>query len=148
VIETEPVVTDPLARLEEDGLSILITQSGRPVYRSYRAGVRPLIEIAAWFPSGLPGAVVADRVVGGCAALVFAGLRAKRVLALVGSFAAERILHEHAIAFEPRLTVTEVQNRDGSGPCPFELLSRGHQDARTLIPALQAQLAELAQSRR
>jgi hypothetical protein len=144
VRESEPAIRDPLSALSEGGLSVLVLRSGESVYSSFNPGVRPLLELVDWFPAGLEGATVADRVVGGCAALVFASLRVERVLALVGSLAAERVLHDHAIPFEFRRAVPEIRNRDDSDVCPFEKLSREHSSARTLVPAMRARLAELS----
>ena len=135
--------TDPLALLEGEGLSLLVRRDGTELYRSYDAGVRPLLELVEWFPGGLDSATVADRIVGACAARVFEYLKVAKVLALCGSISAERILHAAAIPFSFRITVVDILNRDGSGQCPFERLSALYPDPRDLIPALQLKLAEI-----
>jgi|WetSurMetagenome_2_1015567.scaffolds.fasta_scaffold80294_4 hypothetical protein len=135
--------TDPLAVLENDGLSLLVVHQGTELYRSFHDGVRPLTELAAWFPGGLDGATVADRVVGGCAARVFEYLRVGQVVGLTGSTSAERILHAAAIPYYFRTTVTSIRNRDDTGPCPFEQLSLLYPKPLDLINAIGARLAEL-----
>jgi hypothetical protein len=135
--------TDPLTLLENDCLSLLVVRQGTELYRSFHDGVRPLLELAAWFPGGLDGATVADRVVGGCAARVFEYLRVGNVVAITGSISAERILHAAAIPYSFRTTVTGIRNRDDSGPCPFEQLSAEHSDPLDLIRAMSTKLVEL-----
>jgi len=135
--------TDPLVVLENDCVTLLVVRQGTELYRSFLDGVRPLLELAAWFPGGLDGATVADRVVGGCAARIFEYLRVGHVLGLTGSISAERILHAAAIPYSFRITVTDIRNSDDTGPCPFEQLSLIHTNPRDLIPAIRAKLNEL-----
>jgi hypothetical protein len=135
--------TDPLVVLENDCVTLLVVRQGTELYRSFLDGVRPLLELAAWFPGGLDEATVADRVVGGCAARIFEYLRVGHVLGLTGSISAERILHAAAIPYSFRITVTDIRNRDDTGPCPFEQLSIIHTNPRDLIPAIRAKLNEL-----
>jgi len=135
--------TDPLVLLENEGLTLLVLRDGTELYRSYDAGVRPLLELVEWFPGGLDSATVADRIVGACAARVFEYLKVAKVLALTGSISAERVLHAAAIPFSFRTTVVDILSRDGSGQCPFERLSSLYPDPRDLIPAIQLKLAEL-----
>jgi len=135
--------TDPLVVLENDCLSLLVVRQGTELYRSFHDGVLPLLELAAWFPGGLDGATVADRIVGGCAARIFEYLRVGHVLGVTGSISAERILHAAAIPYSFRITVTDIRNRDDTGPCPFEQLSALHPDPLDLIRAMGAKIAEL-----
>jgi len=141
VFDRTPI--DPLALLENEGLSLLVLRDGTEFYRSYDDGVRPLIELVEWFPGGLHGATVADRVVGACAARIFDYLKVDKVVAVTGSLSAERILHAAAIPFTFKATVVDILNRAGTGPCPFERLSALYPDPHDLIPALQIKLAEL-----
>jgi len=128
--------------LEDEGLSLLVVRHGTELYRSYEDGVRPLLELVDWFPGGLEGATIADRVVGACAARIFDYLRVDQVIGLTGSISAEHILHGAAIPFSFRTSVVDIRNRDGTGPCPFEQLSIRHPNPRDLIPAIRARLAE------
>jgi hypothetical protein len=138
------ILTDPLAVLESDCLSLLVVRQGAELYRSFHDGVRPLLELAAWFPGGIDDATVADRVVGGCAARIFEYLRVGRVLGITGSVSAERILHAAAIPFSFRVTATAIRNRDDTGTCPFEQLSLEYPKPLDLINAMGARLTELS----
>ena len=140
----EPFFADPLRKLEEEGLSVLVLQDGEVAYKSYQPGVRPLLELVDWFPAGLDGATAVDRVVGGCAAAVFAHLRVHKVLALTGSVAAEKTLHSWSIEYDFRQLVPDIRNRDNSDSCPFEKLSRAFSEPRALIDAMRHQVAEFA----
>ncbi len=139
--------TDPLVILESEGLSLLVVRHATELYRSYDPGVRPLLELVEWFPGGLDGTTVVDRVVGACAARIFDYLRVDRVIGLTGSISAERILHAAAITFTFRATVVDIRNRDNTGPCPFEQLSLLHPGPHDLITALRAKLAEFRSPR-
>ena len=135
--------TDPLTIIENECLSLLVVRQGTELYRSHDDGVRPLLELIDWFPGGLAGATVADRIVGACAARIFDYLHVDRVLGLTGSIPAERILHAAAISFTFRTTVVDILNRDNTGRCPFEQLSLLYPNPRDLIPAIRAKLVEL-----
>jgi hypothetical protein len=137
------LLADPLAVLEGDCLSLLVVRNGTELYRSFNDGVRPLLELVAWFPGGLDGAAVADRVVGACAARVFEHLRVGRVVGITGSVSAECILHAAAIPFSFRVTVTAIRNREDTGLCPFEQLSLEHPKPLDLIRAMSTKLADL-----
>jgi len=135
--------SDPLVTLEDEGLTLLVVRHAVELYRSYDAGVRPLLELVEWFPGGLEGATVVDRVVGACAARVFDHLGVEQVIGLTGSISAERILHAAAIPFFFRTCVVDIRNRDNTGPCPFEQLSLANPDPSELIRAMRLKLAEL-----
>ena len=144
---SRPAITDLVARLEAECLSLLVLKAGEEIYSSYLGGVRPLLDLVDWFPGGLPGAVVVDRVVGGCAARVFAALRVKKVLGLTGSISAEHILYSAGVDYVFQQVVTDIRNRDNSGICPFEQLSARYTRAEELVPAMRQKLAELRQPR-
>jgi hypothetical protein len=139
--------TDPLTVIENDCLSLLVVRQGTELYRSYDDGVRPLLELVDWFPGGLTGATVADRVVGACAARIFDHLHVDHVIGLNGSIPAERILHAAAISYSFRTTVVDIRNRDDTDTCPFEQLSILYTNPHDLIPAIRAKLAELRSRR-
>jgi hypothetical protein len=139
------LLTEPLAVLEEDCLSLLVVRHGAELYRSFHDGVRPLLELTAWFPGGLDDAAVADRIVGACAARIFEYLRVGHVAGITGSLSAERILHAAAIPFSFRTTVTVIRNQEDTGMCPFEQLSLEYPKPLDLINAMGARLAELRQ---
>jgi hypothetical protein len=138
-----PGPTDPFVRLDDAGYTMLVLRDSEEVYYSYMNGVRPLLELVDWFPGGLYGATVVDRVVGGCAARVFAHLQVGRVLGVTGSISAESILHTHGIEYRFRHLVADIRNRDDTGTCPFELLSREHAHAAELLAAMRDRLTQL-----
>jgi hypothetical protein len=136
-----------LERLEPEGLTMLVTGKDNELFRSTAPGVAPLLELVECFPRGLPGATVADRVVGACAARVFAYLRVARVLALVGSVASRAILEAAGVEFEARRGVLEIRNRAGTDTCPFEQLAGHIHRAEELLPAMRRRLTELRNAR-
>ena len=122
---------------------MLVVRQAAELYRSYDSGVRPLLELTEWFPGGLDGAAVVDRVVGACAARFFVHLSVNRVIGLTGSASAERILHAAAIPFVFRTNVIDIRNRDDTGLCPFEQLSLTESAPQDLIRAVKLKLAQL-----
>jgi hypothetical protein len=137
-----PAITDPFTRLETEGLSMLVLRDGVDLYQTYVDGVRPLLELVDWFPGGLRGATVVDRTVGGCAARVFAYLMVGKVLGLVGSVAAERVLFAEGVEYQFRKVVTEIRNRPNTDTCPFEKLSAATLDTARLIATMRDRLTQ------
>lgn len=135
--DSEPIHS-PLAFLEREGLSLVVVRAGEAVFSSHHPGPRPLVELSDWFTTGLDGCTVADRVVGACAARVFARLRAGAVQASTGSLAAERVLHDHGIPYEFGRLVPEL--RAGDARCPLEALSEQTPNANELIAELRRRL--------
>jgi iron complex outermembrane receptor protein len=140
-------MTESLQRLVDEKLSILVEQDGKELYRSTLPGVRPLLEMVDRFPDGLEGADVADRVVGGCAARVFVLLGVKKVRGMTGSESAVGILSAAAIEFSFDRTVADIRNRDDTDSCPFEKLSREHEDPAELVAAMRVKLEQLRAGR-
>lgn len=133
---------DLLDRLTAEGLSILVRRDEQDLYSSTLNGIRPLLELLDWFPAGLAGAVVADRLVGACAARILAHLRPREVLALRGTIEAGGILFAANIEFTCRETIPYVSNRDGNGPCPFEIFSSRYDDIYELIQVVREKLQQ------
>ena len=131
-----------MQRLLDEGLSVVVFDGECELYRSCLRGVRPLIELLDWFPSGLAGASVADRIVGSCAARILAHLRAAKVFALRGTTGAEHVLFAAGIEYEFVESVPSIRNRENTGPCPFEQLSALHPDTRDLITAMRVRLGK------
>ncbi|MBM3315663.1 DUF1893 domain-containing protein [candidate division WOR-3 bacterium] len=136
-----------LALLEPAGLSLLVLKHGKEVFRSALPGVHPLLELVGRFPDGLDGALVVDRVVGGCAARVFVYLGAGDVVAGTMSEAGRAILEAAPVRFSFAALVPEVRSRTGDSTCPFELLSGRHADARALLDAIRARLAAMSRDK-
>jgi hypothetical protein len=124
-------------------LTILVESDGKELFSSDKPGVAPLLELVERFPHGLDRAVVADRVVGGCAARVFESLQIGHVYALTGSKAARAILSTAGIGYEHEKEVAEIRNRSNTDACPFETLSRKLRDPRQLIAAMKRRLEEM-----
>lgn len=136
-------MNDILSRLTARKLAVLVELVGKEVYGSEKRGVLPLLELVERFPDGLARAVVADRVVGGCAARIFAWLRVRQVHTLVGSVIARTTLETAGVDYRCVKEVAEIRNRSDTDVCPFEALSREHSDPRRLIDAMQLRLGEM-----
>ncbi|MEM2926462.1 MAG: DUF1893 domain-containing protein [Candidatus Bathyarchaeia archaeon] len=120
-----------LARLEEEGLSLLILKNGKIVYKSRDGGIAPLLEAIDVVGLGsLSGSIVVDKVVGKAAALLIAYFQAKEVFAKIMSWMGAGILKREGIKFVAKEFVENIRNRDGTGLCPFEALVSEVEDSQ------------------
>lgn len=132
-----------IARLESEGLSLLVLSEGQPSFQSRSPGVVPLLELVDRFPDGLKGTVVVDLVVGLCAARIFVHLRAGEVIAGKISKPAHDALTASNIPHSYLTLVPEIINESGTGPCPFEMISQQYTDPIELVCRMRTLLSEL-----
>lgn len=122
-----------------DGISAF--RGGVLVARETGRGIGPALSL---FRTGaLTGAEVADRIVGRAAAALFVAGGAVRVRADVMSAGAAAFLAAYGIAAEAELTVPEIVNRQGTGPCPMEEAVRDLEEPVRMIEAIETTLARL-----
>lgn len=114
---------------------IVATKGGRVIAREQGRGIGPAL---ALFHAGkLVGAEVSDRIVGRAAAAVFVLGGAAQVRADVMSEGAARFLSAHGIPCGADLTVPQIINRKGTGPCPMEQAVEGLDDPQTMVAAVE-----------
>lgn len=101
-----------------------IRERGKIVFRSKKDGVGGLLAFVKKRGRRHRDLVVFDKVVGRAAALLFVYLGAKEVYGLRGSESASRTLRQFKIKFSFSQTIKNVLNKDKTGPCPLEILSR------------------------
>ena len=101
--------------------SIVIIQNNQVVFKSQDSGISPLLKAIDLFkPEKLYGSLVADKVVGKAAALLFALFRPRYVFSMMISKPAVKVLRKHSIEFNYDKLVDYILNRDKTDLCPFE----------------------------
>lgn len=127
-----------LAKLEKEGLSLLILKEGKTLFKRRHGGIAPLLEAIEELGLGLlSGSTVVDKVVGRAAALLIAYFRAGGVFARVMSKDGARILERKGIRFAAKEFVENIKNKDGTGICPFERLVSGMEDPQEAYQILR-----------
>jgi len=110
-----------LARLDKEGLSLLVLARSRVLYSSKTNGIRPLIEaIDSLGIKLLQGSLVVDKVVGKASALLICYFRARRTFAKIMSVRGAGVLRAHRIDYFAEKLVREIRNKNNSDICPFE----------------------------
>ena len=112
------------AALAEPGVVCALAKNGR-TETSGKAGIRPILDWLAEPDDPLCGAVVADKVVGRAAALLFIHAGVKRLFAAVISEGAAVLLDSYGISYAFEQMVPVIINRAGNGQCPMEIKTAG-----------------------
>jgi hypothetical protein len=114
-------VSQLLARLDKEELSVIIVSKSKVLYTSQVHGIAPLIDaIDRVGVDALRGSEVADRVIGKASALLICYFEAKKAFAKIMSVAGAEVLRSHAIDFFTEKSTKEIRNRNNSDICPFE----------------------------
>lgn len=110
--------------LQQEACSCVVLREGNPS-TSRERGIRPILLWLEENPNFLKGAVVADKVIGKAAAMLFVYGGISAVYAGVISRPAAAYLTSHGIPFTVGKTVDGIRNRDNTGPCPMETVALG-----------------------
>ena len=119
--------------LHRGGLTLVIRSEDGTVHRFTQRGVKDLMALVTTQPEVLHGALVADKAVGKAAAACMVAGGVKHVHADVMSEGALSLLNAHGVMAEYGQLVHHIINRDGTGWCPMEQLSRDVDDPAVII---------------
>lgn len=127
--------------MAEGGYTCVALQD-KQVYTSVERGVKPLLK---WLDekTDLDGAVVADKVVGNGAAMLYVLLGVKEIYTPVVSQPAKMTLETHGIAIYFDECVEGIVNRTGTGACPMEDAVKGIENPKDALVAIRNRLKEL-----
>lgn len=119
-----------------------VVKKDKQVYTSVERGVKPLL---MWLDNktDLQGAVVADKVVGNGAAMLYVLLGVKEIYTPVVSQSAKTTLEKHGIVISFDVCVEGIVNRVGTGACPMEDAVRGIDNPTDALVAIRKRLKEL-----
>ncbi len=105
--------------LHSEGVSCVVVNEPL-VLMSKERGIKPILKFLCDNPDCMMGAVVADKVVGKAAALLFIYGGVRAIYADVLSIPAEEVLKKYNIQYEAELITKRIKNRTGDGLCPME----------------------------
>ena len=118
-------VTDLIKhKLLSENLTCVISDNKEIIFTSKKRGVTPLID----FINSLKikdNYYLADKVIGKAAALLCIKAGIMYVTTIVISTPAKIIFQKNAITFEFETEVLAISNRENTGLCPMEHLSKG-----------------------
>jgi hypothetical protein len=110
-----------LARLKNENLSLLILSGSMVLYCSKAEGIAPLIEaIDEVGIDTLRGSIVADRVIGKASALLICYFKAKKASAKIMSAWGADVLRANGVDYFAEKLVSEIRNKTNTDMCPFE----------------------------
>ena len=124
--------------LEEEGLSLAIVKEGRLLVSSRERGVRPLYDAVVTLRESLHNASLADCVVGLPVAMLCVHGQVASVYARVASVPALAMLSDGGVRVTSGKSVPQIQNREGTGRCPFETLAEASGNPAALLSALDS----------
>lgn len=104
--------------LAEEGQSLVVVRNGRMLFSSRLPGIQPLLD--ALDSNVLPGSAVADKVFGRAAAMIAVKGQVTAVHTIVMSQGAADVLSEARVLYCACKTVSQIKNREGTGPCLIE----------------------------
>ena len=110
--------------LQREKCSCVLMRNGEPAL-SWERGIRPILLWLEEDPGFLKGAVVADKVIGKAAAMLFVYGGVHSVYTGVISQPAADFFTASGIPFTADKTVPGIRNRDNTGPCPMESVALG-----------------------
>lgn len=127
--------------LKDGGYSCVIASAGKVVFTSHGRGVAPLVEYYHQHGEAHPGAALADKVMGRAAALLARLIGIGEVYTDVISQGALEELNKAGIAASFETKADAIQNREGTGLCPMELLSKGVEEPQEMLQKAEDFLA-------
>ncbi|MCD6491437.1 MAG: DUF1893 domain-containing protein [Candidatus Njordarchaeia archaeon] len=133
---------DELKRLLKD-FSLIILKNKKIIYKSEKQGIIPLIE-ALEMPNklALENSIIADRITGKAAALLFALIKPQFLFTIVISRQAKTFLENIGLSFRYERLVEKIMNRDKTDVCPFEKITEDVEDPYLALELIRKKVKE------
>ncbi|MHA1664949.1 MAG: DUF1893 domain-containing protein [Candidatus Njordarchaeales archaeon] len=133
---------DELKRLLKD-FSLIILKNKKIIYKSEKQGIIPLIE-ALEIPNklALENSIIADRITGKAAALLFALIKPQFLFTIVISRQAKTFLENIGLSFRYERLVEKIMNRDKTDVCPFEKITEDVEDPYLALELIRKKVKE------
>ena len=126
-----------IKELKDNVNTIVFSSNGKVVYTSFERGAKPLLDfIRTKNTYGEKKLYIADKVIGKATALLAVYLRAKELYAGVITEEAVRILLDNKVKVCYDKKVEFIQNRDKTGLCPLEKLSKDTENPIEMLSRL------------
>ncbi|MCT4606304.1 MAG: DUF1893 domain-containing protein [Marinisporobacter sp.] len=110
--------------LEEEGRTLVIVKEGKVIFSSKDKGIKPMYTAIDTMKEKLRGASVADRVIGRAAAMLCTYANIKELHTKIISEGAVEVLENSQVIFAYEKKSLYIKNRDKTGMCPVENLSK------------------------
>ncbi len=131
--------------LRQEDVNLVIVRGGKIIYESNNSGVQGLLNAIEVIDLDTSHVAVGDRIVGRGSAFLCAYLGADAVFGLVVAKPAREVFEENNIDYRAKEFVENIQNRDGSGICPFEKLTKDISDVETAYREIRDLAGDLAE---
>lgn len=107
-------------------------------------GIRPMTDTLQNHPTGLQGAVIADRIIGKAAAMLAVAGGAAAVYGEVMSESGLAMLQTHGVEASYGTLTAAIRNRENTGLCPMEQTVLTVDEPCAALPALLQTLSRLS----
>ena len=130
--------------LFEEDLTLVVVKDGETILKSKDKGIKPIFILATELKSEAKGSALADRVIGKGAAILAGYIGIKEIYTdLISQGGIERLEH-YKIPYSTKDSCEYIMNRDKTGYCPIENISKDIDDPLILIESIKRFFKEIA----
>ncbi len=129
----------------DNGYNLVVVKDETLLFASTDRGIKPIYDVYTKNPQLLKGAYISDRVTGKAAAMILSKANIAGIYTDLISEGAVKIFKDHNIDVVYDKRVDYILNRDKSGSCPIESISKDLEtgDIVTLISRIETFLKSL-----
>ena len=123
--------------LFEENLTLAVVKNGEIIFKSKDKGIRPMFILATELKGKAKDGALADRVIGKGAAILAGYIGIKEIYTdLISQGGIER-LDYYKIPYSMENSCEYIKNRDKTGYCPIEDISKDIEDPLILIESIK-----------
>lgn len=123
--------------LKKDGIVIAAIKDGKLIFKSKEKGIKPMYILATEMMENMNNASIADKVIGKGAAMLCKHMGVKYVYGQLMSINAIEFLEQTDIEYTYKKSCSNIENRERTGLCPIEKLSKDIEDGEALIQRIE-----------
>ena len=129
----------------DNNYNLVVVKEGNVLFASSDRGIKPIYDVYTKSPQLLKGAYISDRVTGKAAAMILSKASIGGIYTDLISEGAIEIFKDHNIDVVYDKRVDHILNRDKSGSCPIESISKDleTEDTVTLISRIESFLKSI-----
>jgi len=133
-------------RLKEKNLTLVIVKRGRIIFETGTHSITGFLQAIKKLNKELIGSSVADKIVGGAAAMLCVYSKAASVFAVTISEGGIRVLEDNHVFYRFENRVLNILNESKTDICPFEKLTAGFADPKEAYEKLKSFMESSRQS--
>jgi hypothetical protein len=122
VIDALDLVRDVLSTSDA---SIVVVKNSQIIIKKTGNGIRPIMETIDELDNNMKGCIIGDRILGKASALLCRYANVTAVYSPQGTKTAIALLIIGGVACQVDEMIPYINNRDGTGLCPFEKMLEG-----------------------